>query len=200
MRTGPDVAFAPSPEPLYVFFAAQARQTATRAFTDAWWAVDPDVVLLRGARITDAEAFTVIVFSAMAGGNYLLGDGRQAGELRAALALDPRILAMTRDGRAARADDLTAESDGRVIGSPVLGGDGQTAIPHVWRKTTAAGDHGWIAVFGWLAEGFAVDLELPAGTSELIAPTQPGPLTARAVPGGRQRVAVAPRAVRLFEY
>lgn len=200
MRTGPDVAFAPSPEPLYVFYAAQARQTAARAFTDAWWAVDPDVVLLRGARITDAEAFTVVVFSALAGGNYLLGDGRQAGELRAAMALDPEILAMTRDGRAARADDLTVETDARLIGSPVLGGDGQTAIPHVWRKTTAAGDHGWIAVFGWLAEDFAVDLELPAGTTELVPPTEPGPLTARAVPAGRRRVAVAPRAVRLFEY
>ena len=148
MRTGPDIAYAPSPEPYYGLLAAQARHTAHRAFTDAWWALDPDVVLLRGARITDAEAWSAVVMAALSGGNYLLGDGRQAGELRLAMALAPQILELARDGRAARPEDLAAELDPLLVTSPVLGGRGETAIPHVWRKTSADGTRRWTAVFG----------------------------------------------------
>lgn len=198
MRTGPDIAFSVSPEPYYGYLAAQARHTALRAFTDAWWALDPDVVLLRGARISDDDAWTAVVVAALAGGNYLLGDGRQAGDLRVAMALDPEILGVALDGRAARPDDIAHEMDAQVIASPVLGGVGETAIPHVWRKTSADGARRWTAVFGWLADPFAADVELPDGAVEIIAPTPSAPATTRAIASGRQRIEVASHAVRLF--
>jgi hypothetical protein len=198
MRTGSDIAFSVSPEPYYTFVASQARQTAYRAFTDAWWALDPDVVLLRGGRITDDDAWSAVVMAAMAGGNYLLGDGRQAGELRAAMALAPEILALARDGRAARPEDLAAELDPQLIASPVLGGRGDTAIPHVWRKTSADGSQRWTAVFGWLADPYAADLVLDEGSSEIVQPVVAGPLTTRPIAGGRQHIGVASHAVRLF--
>ena len=198
MRTGSDIAFSVSPEPYYPFLASQARQTAQRAFTDAWWALDPDVVLLRGARITDDDAWSAVVMAALAGGNYLLGDGRQAGDLRAAMALAPEILALGRDGRAARPEDLAAELDPSLIASPVLGGRGETAIPHVWRKTSADGARRWTAVFGWLADPYDTDIELDEGTIEIVQPTSVGPLTTRPIGSGRQHIEVPSHAVRLF--
>jgi alpha-galactosidase len=198
MRTGPDIAFSGAPEPYYGYLAAQARNTALRAFTDAWWSLDPDVVLLRGARISDDDAWSAVVLAALAGGNYLLGDGRQAGELRVAMALDPEILGMARDGHAARAEDLAVEMDSRVIASPVLGGVGETAIPHVWRKTSTDGRRRWTAVFGWLADPFAADVAFPDGAVEILPPTPSGPAKTRPITSGLQRVEVAPHAVRLF--
>ena len=198
MRTGSDIAFSVAPEPYYTFLASQARQTAYRAFTDAWWALDPDVVLLRGTRITDDDAWSAVVMAALAGGNYLLGDGRQAGELRAAMALAPEILALARDGHAARPEDLAAEVDTQLIASPVLGGRGDTAIPHVWRKKSADGSKSWTAVFGWLTDPYAADVELEEGMSEILQPTAPGPLTTRPIGGGRQHIEVPNHAVRLF--
>ena len=198
MRTGPDIAFSVAPEPYYPFLAAQARHTAYRAFTDAWWALDPDVVLLRGSRITDADAWTAVVSAALAGGNYLLGDGRQAGELRVAMALAPEILELARDGRAARPEDIAAELDPLLVASPVLAGRGETAIPHVWRKTSADGARRWTAVFGWLADPHAADVDLDEGTIEILQPTATGPLVTRPIAAGRQRIEVPSQSVRLF--
>ena len=198
MRTGSDIAFSAAPEPYYAFLAAQARHTAQRAFTDAWWALDPDVVLLRGQRITDDDAWAAVVMAALAGGNYLLGDGRQAGDLRAAMALAPDILALARDGRAARPEDLAAELDPLLIASPVLGGRGETAVPHVWRKTSADGSRRWTAVFGWLSDPYVTDLELDDGSVEIMQPAAVGPLATSPIGGGRQHLEVPSHAVRLF--
>jgi hypothetical protein len=136
--------------------------------------------------------------ASLAGGNYLLGDGRQAGELRSAMALAPEILALARDGRAARPEDLAAEVDTQLIASPVLGGRGDTAIPHVWRKRSADGSRSWTAVFGWLADPYAADIALEDGTVELVQPTSPGPIIARPIGGGRQHIEVPSHAARLF--
>jgi alpha-galactosidase len=199
MRTGADVAFGSSPVPTYAFLADEAKSTILRGFTDAWWSLDPDVVLLRDVRIGDVEAWTTIVASALSGGNYLLGDGRQAGDLRAAMALDPEVLAMTRDGRAARASDPFAETDPKIVPSPVLAGNGEMAIPHVWRKTSADGARTWTVVFGWLAEGLDVEITLGQDAFEIAPPTSPtASATRRPASSGKQHVSVAPRAARLF--
>jgi hypothetical protein len=199
MRTGADIAFGSSPVPTYAFLADEAKSTVLRGFTDAWWALDPDVVLLRDTRIGDAEAWTTVVASALAGGNYLLGDARQAGDLRAAMATDPEVLAMTRDGRAARPLDAFAETDPKIIPSPILAGNGDMAIPHVWKKSTADGARTWTAVFAWLAEGFEVETTLGEGAFEIAQPvTANAPTTRRPMASGKQKLAVAPRSVRLF--
>ncbi|MDB4946718.1 MAG: alpha-galactosidase [Labilithrix sp.] len=201
MRIGADIAFVPAPEPYYPFVAAEARSAAHRAFTDAWWALDPDVVLLRGERITDDEAWTAVVMAALAGGNYMLGDARQAGELRTSMALAPAILALARDGRAARPEDLASEVDPGVIASPLLGGRGETAIPHVWRKSSADGTQRWTAVFGWLSDPYATDIDLEDGTVEILQPRAAGPVTTERIGrSGPQRLVVAGHSVRLFQH
>ncbi len=197
MRIGPDVAFFNSPTPHYPFLATQARSIALRGFTDAWWALDPDVVLLRGERITDADAWTVVVMSAMSGGNYLLGDGRQAGELRLTMALDPEILELTRSGQAARPLDLGAELDPKLTPSPLFALPGDVSIPHVWTRLAPGGPRA-IAVFGWSSDDHVSELELPPDTMEITPPRAPGARSGKIGAGGRQRVQVAPREARLF--
>ena len=200
MRIGPDIAYSTSPTPNYTYLSAEARHVAMRASTDAWWSLDPDVVLLRGSGLTDAEAWTVIVYSALAGGNYLLGDGQEASALRRALALEPDVRAITRDGAAARALDLMASVDPKLIPSPVLQGNTATSVPHVWQKTSAqgAGAHGWLAVFGWDTDGYTASVTLPAGAYEIVPPTSPGPTSRLPLSQTAQTVQVATHAARLF--
>ncbi len=197
MRIGPDIAYVTNPEPSYPFLSAEARHVAMRALTDAWWALDPDVVLLRGDTLTDAEAWSVVVYSALAGGNYLLGDGRQASDLRRAFALSPEILAIARDGTAARASDLVATTDPKLFPSPLLAGNMDTKPPHVWSKRSADGKHGWLAVFGWEIDGYSTDADLPTGAQEIVAPTSPGPASKQPFVG-KQHVVVPRHAARLF--
>ncbi len=200
MRIGPDIAFATSREPSYPFLSAQARHVALRANTDAFWALDPDVVLLRGARIDDAEAWTVVVFSALSGGSYLLGDARQTTPLRRAMALAPEVLKLTRDGRAARPEDLMTSTDPKLFPSPLLMGNTETAVPRVWRKTTSDGAHGALGVFTWGDEAPAADVTLPSGAEELVAPTlesMAGPVK-RVAAGGRRSIVVPRHGARLF--
>ncbi len=200
MRIGPDVAYSVNPAPRYPFLAAEARHVAMRAMTDAWWALDPDVVLLRGTAIDDAEAWSVVVFSALAGGNYLLGDPQQAGDLRRSFALAPDVLAITRDGVAARPVDLTANMDPGPIPSPLLAGNRDTAVPHVWKKTSADPAHGALAVFGWeLDDGYEAHVDLPDGAREILPPAAAGPTT-QAPAGGARTVTVARHAARLFTW
>lgn len=194
MRIGPDIAFVTSPEPTYPFLSAEARHVAFRAHTDAFWALDPDVVLLRGGRITDAEAFTVAVFSALSGGNYLLGDARQASAARRATALAPELLALSRDGVAARPRDLMSALDPKLFPSPLFMGNTDTEVPHVWRKSTPDGAHGALGVFAWAAESYATDLELP-GTAEELVVSATGALTRAPAP---KRASVPPHGARLF--
>jgi alpha-galactosidase len=197
MRTGADIAFALAPEPTFSFMASQARSTAMRAVTDAWWAIDPDVVLLRGERISDAEAWSAVVSAAMSGGNHLLGDARQAGDLRLAMALDASVLEMTHDGVAARPRDLMDGVDPALYPSPLLIGSGETAVPHVWQKSRN-GTVRWIAVFGWQSDPqFSTDLDLPEGSVEIVPPAAPGPATLRPI-AGHVRIAVDGHATRLF--
>jgi hypothetical protein len=199
MRTGPDIAYTMVPAPRYGFYAGQARHTALRSFTDAWWRLDPDVVLLRGDRIQDVDAWSIVVADALAGGNYLLGDGRQAGELRARMALDPEILAM-RDGVAARPRDAMKEKDPQLIASPLFDLKGETAVPHVWKKRSADGRRGWLAVFAWRADPYRTDVELPRGTVEIVPPmSAAGGTTTQAIEG-RQTIEVPLHAVRLFRW
>ena len=198
MRIGPDIAYFNNPAPQYSFLSTEARHVAMRAMTDAWWSLDPDVVLLRGGAISDAEAWTVVVFSAMAGGNYLLGDPQQASDLRRAMALAPDVIAIAKDGRAARPVDLTAGTDPEIFQTPFFLGHFDTAIPHVWRKTTADGAHGWLAAFGWEIDGYAATVDLPAGAQEILAPAAPGPLARQ--PASGASVTVGAHAARLFAW
>jgi hypothetical protein len=198
MRTGPDVAFVTAREPRYAFAAAQARHTALRAHTDRWWTLDPDVVLLRGTGIDDAEAWTHVVSAALSGGNWLLGDPRQASPLRRAMALDPEILAMVRDGRAARAIDLTEELDERLFLSPILDISGETRAPHLWRKLSTDGKYGWLAIFAW-SEPYETMVYLPDDAIEIVPPAVAG-AGAQRRPFRDQRVAVPRHQARLFYY
>mgnify|MGYP006270654809 FL=1 len=193
MRTGPDISYVVQPEPAYGYLAPQARHTATRFFTDRWWHLDPDVVLLRGDQIDDQQAWTHVVSAAFAGGNYLLGDLRQAPTSRQAMALAPEILAMA-DGRAMRPLDMTAQTDADPIPSPLFGEP--THIPHLWEKLGKAGQK-WLAVFGW-NDGYSYETELPAGTVELSPPSNVGEELAQTPIQGRQTISVDPRGVRLF--
>ncbi|MFO0552510.1 MAG: hypothetical protein U0271_29240 [Polyangiaceae bacterium] len=198
MRIGPDIAYSLLPENHWDFVASEARHTAFRAVTDRFWALDPDVVLLRGTEIDDVEAWTHVVSGALAGGNYLLGDGRQSTPLRTAMALDPEIVAMTRDGLSARPDGLGSVVDEFNAYSPVLVGGRPVAIPHVWRKTAKDGSRTWVALFGW-DDGATLDLELPDSAEELAPPASDGDSVHRvAAPTGE--LTVEPHAVRLFAY
>jgi len=188
MRTGPDVAFEMSPEASWAFVASQARHTAFRAFTDTWWALDPDVVILRGTGIDDAEAWTFVVSSALSGGNWLSGDGRQAGA-RLPMMLAPEILALTRDGHAARPLDYAEGSDDRPIGTPVLVGSTEISVPHVWKK-----DHA-LAVFGW-NEDVTRAVVLPANAKEVVF--EGGKVVTR--PASSGDIAVKRHAARLFVF
>ncbi len=190
MRTGPDVAFEMSPEATWPFVASQARHTAFRAFTDAWWALDPDVVILRGKGIDDVEAWSFVVSSALAGGNWLSGDGRQSSPERLAMMLAPEILALTRDGHAARPVDLGERMDDRPIGTPIFVGSSEVAIPHVWKKRGAVG------VFAWDVDGFSRSIELPAGARELVV--EGGKVVAK--PASSGAVAVPRHGARLFVF
>lgn len=196
MRVGADIAFSNSPTPRYSFLASEARNAAFRASTDAFWSLDPDVVLTRGTDLSDAEAWTVVVFSALTGGNYLLGDAQQTSDVRRAMSLSADVLAIARDGLAARPDDLTSNVDPKIAPSPIFAG-ADTAVPHVWRKASADGQHGAVGVFGWNVDGYAATVSLTASAEELAAPTTPGPAE-RSAAGGTRVVTVPLHAARLF--
>ncbi|MBL9039328.1 MAG: alpha-galactosidase [Archangium sp.] len=186
-RTGPDIAFEPSPTPAYVFVSAQARHSALRAFTDRWWALDPDVVLLRGDTLDDVEAFTAVVSAAMTGGNYLLGDGRQTSALRLAMALHPDVLSLSRDGVAGRPLDAAEPLEDDAVPSPLyaLAAGIDARVPHLWTKPGA------LAVFAWNDEAYSTEVKLPAGAYEVTA--------AGAQPlEGNQSLSVPRHGARLF--
>jgi alpha-galactosidase len=185
MRTGADIAYVTSPEPRYGFFAAQARQTAMRAFTDHFWSLDPDVVLLRGSNLDDGEAWSAIVSAAMAGGNYLLGDGRQASAARQMMALAAPLLELVRDGQSARPLDLTAATDDQIQLAPLIDASGDTAVPHLWRK------HSWLAVFAWNNDPYRTSIA--AGADEILPSGTTMPFSGGSVEVPRHQV-------RLFRY
>ncbi len=205
MRTGPDIAFSTTPTPRYGFVAHEARQTAMRGVTDHFWALDPDVVLLRGTDLSDAEAWTAVVAAAMAGGNYLLGDGQEAGAVRQAMALAPDVIAIARDGAAARALDLAAQTDDRLYLSPLLDPSGGTAPPHLWQKTAGDGRR-YLAAFAWDEPSYAAAVALPADTVELVPPSVPDdgspPVSTvtEAPVGAIGTVEVSMHGVRLFRF
>ncbi len=202
MRTGADIALSVGPEPSYPFLASQARQTITRAYTDRFWALDPDVFLLRGTGLSDAEAWTAVVADALSGGNALFGDLKQASATRQAMALAPQVVALLRDGRAARPVDLPAQLEAAPVASPLIAqlqGD-ETRLPHVWRKTSADGNRGALAIFGWDVEGYQVQVELPAGAKELVPPTSESTALGEVPLEGKQTVTVAKHAARLFTW
>jgi hypothetical protein len=200
MRTGPDIAYTVSPTPVYTFYAGQARHTAMRGYTDAWWSLDPDVLILRGTTFSDEDAWTGTVSSAMAGGNYLLGDARQAGGRRVKMALDPAILAMTRDGHAARPTNLALETDGELYGSPLLDVMALTAPPHVWQKTSSDGNTHWLAVFAWAVENYSAKVSLPSGAVELVPPANDTAAVTTSPAPTDGNVQVAAHRVRLFRW
>ncbi len=200
MRTGPDIAYVTSPEPRYGFIAAQARQTAMRGFTDHFWSLDPDVVLLRGDVIDDDEAWTAVVAAALAGGNYLVGDARQASAARQAMALAPELLELTRDGVAARPLDLVAQTDDQIVASPLFDPSGVTAPPHLWQKTSPDGKRRWLALFAWNDPQYRASVSLPSDTEELLPPSASSPIVTVAAIGAQSSIAVPPHAVRLFRF
>lgn len=192
MRTGSDIAFVVSRGPRYAYQSNQALHTALRANTDAFWHLDPDVVLLRGDDMNDAEAWTTVVSQALAGGNYLSGDGRQASEVRRAMMLDPELLAIATAGRAARPRDIDANLDPKLVPTPIVD-VGDSAVPHLWELTTKS-VHA-VAVFGW-RDGTTHTSEF-AGF-ELVPPTSAGGRVQRTRIDKGSDVVVPPRAVRLF--
>jgi len=195
MRVGADIAYVVAPTPTYAFAANEARNTASRGFTDHFWALDPDVILLRGDGISDAEAWTAVLAGALAGGNYLLGDARQAGPLRSAMALDPEVLALVRDGIAARPIDLT-KGDEVLYVTPLVDFNGDTHVPHQWAKH--AGGHHWLAVFGW-ADDYSATVDVPSGAMEITPPTTASPALRQPFAGHRT-VAVPAHGARLFAW
>ncbi len=199
MRTGPDIAYVMVPTPHYGFYAGQARHSVLRSITDAWWALDPDVVLLRGGYVQDIDAWSIVVSDALTGGNYLLGDGRQAGDLRARMALDPEILVL-HDGVAARPLDLMKEEDTQLISTPLLDLRGQTAVPHVWQKRSADGQRHWLAVFAWRGNPYRTDVVFPPGSVEILPPTDADSATTTQPIEGPRTVEVPFHAVRLFRW
>lgn len=199
MRTGPDIAYVMAATPRYAFYAAQARQSALRSFTDAWWALDPDVVLLRGDRIQDRDAWSIVVSDALAGGNYLLGDGRQAGDLRVRMALDPEILAL-HDGVAARPLDVMQEKDAKLLAIPLFDLNGAATAPHVWEKRSAAGGRHWLAVFAWRGDPYRTGFNFPRGTVEILPPTSADAGTMTQPIEGQYTVEVPLHGVRLFRW
>ncbi len=201
MRVGADIAFAPSPTPRYSAVIAQARQTILRAATDKFWHLDPDVLLLRGNGLSDVEAWTAVVSNALSGGNYMLGDGMQAGALRVKMATSASLLELTRDGAAARALDYAREADGRIYSSPFLFPEGGTVAPHLWQKRAADGKRAWLAVFAWESENYSARLALPAGAEELVPPTDDA-IAPGVQPAARSRgvFEVPQHGVRLFRF
>lgn len=199
MRVGADIAFVTAPAPTYPFIAAAGRNVALRAFTDRFWAIDPDVVLLRGDAIDDPAAWTAVVLGALAGGNYLVGDARQASGVRRAMALDAEVLAMAHDGVAARPVELAAVADDRLLLSPLVDPGGDTQVPHQWSKRSADGTHHWLAIFGW-GDGYAARVELPAGAAEIVPPSSDGAAATRTPRSGTQQIEVPAHAVRLFTW
>jgi hypothetical protein len=200
MRTGADIAFSVSPNPRYPFFAGQARNNSARFFTDRWWAMDPDVVLVRGGSINDAEAWTAVLAAALTGGNYLIGDGRQAGELRQAMALDPEVLALTRDGVSARPLDWMREIDPVLQLTPVVDVAGKAKLPHQWKKTSPDGKRHWLALFAWSNETYKTTVALPDSAVEIIPPAAAGETATRKKAGGSHSVAVDGHGARLFAW
>ena len=199
MRTGPDIAYGSAPVPRYPFYAGEARHTVLRGLTDAWWAIDPDFILLRGTKIQDLDAWTTVVASALGAGNYLLGDPRQAGDLRTRMALDPEIRAL-RDGVAARARDLLAQADPRLIPIQLLDPYGETEVPHLWEKRAVDGQRHWLAVFAWQAAAYRTDLDLPAGAVEILPPASASSASTTWPIAGRQTIEVPRHGVRLFRW
>lgn len=199
MRIGPDIAFKTSPEPKYGFISSESRSIAFRGHTDAWWALDPDVVLLRGAGIDDAVAWTHVVASAMSGGNYLLGDGRQASPSRLAMALGAEVLALAREATAGRPVDAFAQMDAGPIPSPIVDPKGTGRVPHLLRKRSADGKRTWLAVFAWDDEAYAPRLELPKGAVEIFpdGSTHGAPASGA---DGKAPVAVSMNGARLFRW
>jgi len=197
MRTGPDIAFVTLPAPRFGFLAAQARQTAYRGFTDRFWALDPDVVLLRGDVIDDGEAWTHVVSAAMAGGNWLLGDGRQASAARLAMVLAPSVRELARDGRAARPVDLVAET-ADLVPTPLLEPDSGPRAPHLWRKQSADGTRRWTALFAWDAPTVSAQVALRPGAVELVPPSSAGGAVTEVPVGALDTADVAAHRARLF--
>ncbi len=114
-------------------------------------------------------------------------------------ALDPEIL-MLHDGVAARPLDLMAEVDDQLTPIPSLDPAGQTAVPHLWRKTSADSTRHWLAVFAWRGEPYQTAFDFPPGTVEILAPAAVGTTTTTQPIAGHQTIQVADHAVRLFRW
>ena len=115
---------------------------------------------------------------------------RQTSDLRRSMALSADVLAIARDGISARPIDLTASTDSKVYSTPLF--VSSTAIPHVWKKTSANG-HGALAVFGWDLDAYSAQIDVPNGAREVVAPG-----TASEVPSGKRTIDVTRHATRLF--
>jgi hypothetical protein len=115
------------------------------------------------------------------------------------MAIDPEILALVRDGRAARPLDLPAESGERLVLSPILDVSGDTRPPRLWSKRSADGRTGWLAVFAW-NEPFATAIDVPPGAFEIVPPASAGAPATRVPVGEERRVEVPARVVRLFVF
>jgi len=105
-RTGSDIAFFASPDPMQPYLRWQARTTAARSwFNGVWWWNDPDQIILREP-FTDAQARGAVVANAVSGGIWMLGDDLPAlPEQRLAWALSAEAAA-TRGSLTEPADPL----------------------------------------------------------------------------------------------
>ena len=115
------------------------------------------------------------------------------------MALDPEVLAMARDGAAARPVELATAVDDRVLLSPLLDPGGDTQVPHQWSKRSADGAHHWLAVFGW-SDGYTARIDLPPGAAEIVPPASDGAAATRTPRSGAQQIEVPAHAARLFTW
>jgi len=169
-RSGPDIAFALSPDPDPAFLRNQVRSTAARGFANGlWWWNDPDVLLVREPT-TAIGVSGATVANAIAGGVWILGDSLDSLPVdRAAVALNAAAMATT-GGRVTPVNPL-----GFVSGfdtSPVIElAQGDDRVPTTWVFST-----GETALLNLGDQ--AVEVEGPGGTELLSgASTGAGPRT-----------------------
>jgi len=100
-RTGADIAFEVSTEPLIDYYRWQGRATAARAWTAGrWWWMDPDQLIVRDP-LSEAEVRGALASALVSGGTWMLGDDLTTlAPDRLQLSLDPELT--TRIGQAAR--------------------------------------------------------------------------------------------------
>ena len=116
---------------------------------------------------------------------------------RRAMALAPEVIAIARDGAAARPEIEPGVVDPKLFSSPLFMGNQPTAVPHVWRKTSRDGRRRWVAMFAWDEEAWKARVDLPDAAEEIV-PSAAGVSRRRVGPAAE--IEVPRHAARLFTF